>query len=209
MTRSHLVATGVLLSLPAFAATPPPEIAFEMTWNATVQSKPATGLTMGLFKVTFEESTLDQVKNAALAGHIEHKGDAGESTYWLCYTNQTKNGTERIWIIAHGEMGGPDHAIGRVSAEPTAASGGTNDCPALPAKMQPVSLDNGLWLNTPETAVNKLGKPSNKSGAWRSYEHQGKVPGECEGGFDVLNWLQLKTSKGRVVTLHAGQVTSC
>lgn len=209
MSRSLFAAATFLLALPGAAATPPPEIQFERAWNATVQSKPTSGLRMGTLRVTFEETTLDEVRNAASTGQIERKGDAGESIYWLCYTNLTKHGTERIWIVAHGEMGGPDHTIGRISAERTAGRVATKDCPALPTKMQPVSLDNEIWLNTPEKTAKKLGKPSNETGAWRSYEHQGKVPGECKGGFDLMNWLQLMTNKGRIEVLHAGQVTSC
>lgn len=195
------------MSISALAATPPPAIELEPRWNATQKALPVLGLVMGSLRITFEETTLDQVRNAAGAGAIAHQGDAGESIYWLCFTNESRG--ERIWIVAHGEMGGPEHAIGQVSAEPSVGAQATKECPALPKGMQPFALDNGLWLGAPESKVAELGVPSNSAGAWRSFEYQGKVPGDCEGGFDLMNWLRIKTDKGRIISLHAGQVTSC
>jgi hypothetical protein len=210
--RAILLGTLVSASLSSFAETPPPIAPFDaITWKATMKRKPSTGLKMGTFRVLFEKTTLDDVRRAASVGEIAQRGDAGESAYWLCYTNAGPKQTERVWIVAHGEMGGTAHHITNISAELVPNGIATADCPALPKKLLPLSVDNQLWLSAPEgAALAKLGAPSYKKEAWRSYDFQGKVPGKCKGGgFDLSAWLLLHLQNGRVNSLQAGQVTSC
>lgn len=166
---------------------------------------------MGTFRVRFERTTLDDIRRAASAGEIAHRGDAGESAYWLCYTNISPRRVERLWVIAHGEMGGPEHFVTNVSAELLPDGSATPDCPALPNSLKPLLLDNHLWLGASEGAAHaKLGAPSYRKGAWRSYDFQGKARGNCEGGgFDLISWLLLHLEQGQVNSLRAGQVTSC
>lgn len=212
--RLRALLLGILIgaSHSSFAETPPPVAPFDaITWKATLKRKPSTGLRMGAFRVRFERTTLDDVRRAASVGEIAHRGDAGESAYWLCYTNLAPTQAERVWIVAHGEMGGPEHYVTNISAELLPNGNATADCPALPNNLKPLSLDNHLWLGASEGAAPaKLGAPSYQKGAWRSYDFQGKVPGNCEGGgFDLLAWLLLHFQNGRVNSLQVGQVTSC
>jgi len=200
------------VSVNSLAETPPPHTPFDaITWKATMKRKPSTGAKMGSFSVRFEKTTLDDVRKAASAGTISHHGDANESIYWLCYTNVTPIQTEKIWIISHGEMGGPEHFVTNISAELLANERATADCPALPEKLKPMVLDSHLWLNASASGVRaKLGNPSYQKGPWRSFDYQGKLRGDCEGGgFDVVNWLLLRFEKGRVNSLYVGQITSC
>lgn len=210
--RAILLAALVSASLSSFAETLPPVAPFDaITWKATMKRKPSTGLQMGEFRVRFERTTLDDVRRAASLGEIAHRGDAGESAYWLCYTSAGATQTERVWIISHGEMGGSEHHITNISAELMPNGIATADCPALPNRLQPLSLDNRLWLGASEgAALAKLGAASYKKDAWQSYDFQGKVPGKCEdGSFDLSVWLLLHFQNGRVNSLQVGQVTSC
>lgn len=216
MNRHRVCAIALVIlttaSLNSFAGTPPPIAPFDaITWKATMKKRPSASVRMGSFRVRFEETTLDDVRRAARIGDLAHQGDAGESAYWLCYTNMTATVVERIWIIAHGEMGAPKHFVTNISAELLPIGGATPDCPALPKSLKPLSLDNSLWLNASLGDVHsRLGTPSYRKGPWRSYDYQGKVPGKCEGeGFDLMNWLWLRFDKGRVKSLFVGQVTSC
>ena len=165
-----------------------------------------------MYGLTFSIS-LRWIKNGQVlrVGEIAHQGDAGESIYWLCYTNVNPIRVERIWIIAHGEMGGREHLVTNISAEYLPNGRATTDCPALPEKMKPLSLDSQLWLNASATdARTRLGASSYQKGPWQSFDYQGKMRGNCEGeGFDVMNWLLLRFEKGRVNSLNVGQVTSC
>lgn len=216
MTRFHrravLLGTLISATLSSFAETPPPMAPFDaITWEATMKRKPSTGFKMGAFPVRFERTTLNDVRRAAPVGEIAHRGDAGESAYWLCYTSARTTQTEIVWIVAHGEMGGSAHHITNISAELVPNGIATSDCPALPDRLKPMSLDNQLWLGAPEGAVlAKLGAPSYKKDGWQSFDFQGKVPGKCEGGgFDRSAWLLLHFQNGRVNSLQVGQVTSC
>lgn len=210
--RAIVLSALISASLSSLAETPPPIAPFDaIIWKATMKRKPSTGLQMGVFRVRFERTTLGDVRRAASVGEIAHRGDAAESAYWLCYTNSGATQPERIWIVANGEMGGSAHHITNVSAELVPNGIATADCPELPDKLKPLSLDNRLWLGASEgAALAKLGAPSYKKDAWQSYDFQGKVPGKCEGeGFDLTAWLLLHFQSGRVNSLQVGQVTSC
>jgi hypothetical protein len=210
--REFFLGILIVASVNAFAETPPPVAPFDaIYWKATLKQSPSTGLHMGSFPLRFEKTTLDDVRRAASIGEIAHRGDAGESTYWLCYMNLGATQIERIWVIADGEMGGPEHYITNISAELLPNGSATADCPALPNSLKPLSLDNRLWLGTSKAgATTKLGAPSFQKGAWLSYDFQGKVPGNCQGGgFDLSASLLLHFQNGHVNSLQVGQVTSC
>src|SRR5205807_2064975 len=55
----------------------------------------------------------------------------------------------------------------------------------------------------------RLGTPSHHARGWKAYNFRAKVPGDCEGGYDLLNWLFIKSLRGQVATIYAGQVSSC
>jgi hypothetical protein len=212
--RLALLLLGILAAtaFASFAQTPPPVSPFEaITWKATRNDAPSSGLRMGMFFVRFEKTTLDDVRRAASVGDIAHRGDAGDSAYWLCYTSVGNAEVERIWVISQGEMGGPEHYVTDVSAEVSTNGRATADCPALPNNLEPLSLDRQIWLGiSARTAARKLGASSFRKGAWRSYDFQGRVPGKCEGGgVDLSASLLLHFQNGRVNALEAGQATSC
>lgn len=206
MTRLHIVIFGLVVMSCAYAGELPPKAPFDsVDWPALSTAKVTTGLKMGTFIVTYEKTTLGEIRNKIGAGQIKHKGDAAESTYWLCYTTKK----ERIWILS-GEMGGSDNAVLNIAIEDGEFR--TNqDCPVLPSIFQPVTFDNGLWVSATENSVLKmLGHPSHTKGQWLSFDCLGKDMSFCKpSGADVMNWVVLKVINGRVVAIHAGQVTSC
>lgn len=182
-----------------------------MTWKATLERKPSTTLRMGTLRIRLEQTTLDDIRRAASAGKVAHRGDAGESIYWLCYTSATHYPAQRIWIVSHGEMGGSAHYVTEISAEAISNGHATGDCPALPERLSAVSLANHLWLGASEReATMRLGAPSYQNGAWRSFDFAGKVAGDCPGGaLDLTASLLLHFQNGRVNSLWASQITSC
>jgi hypothetical protein len=194
------------------AETPPPVTPFDaMTWKATLKHKPSTTLRMGTLRVQLEQTTLDDVRRAASAGKIAHRGDAGESIYWLCYTSSAPDVAQRIWIIADGEMGGSAHYVTEISAEAISNGHATADCPALSKRLSTVSLENHLWLGaSEEEATMRMGVPSYQNGSWQSFDFAGKVAGNCPGGdLDLTASVMLHFQKGRMNSLRVGQITSC
>lgn len=214
LTRQIVAAAfGTIIASAALAATPPPRPPFNATsWDAASRTKPTTGLRMGSFKVQFEKTTLAMVRKAAGSGEITHQGDASESINWLCYTIQDQTRYERIWIIS-GEMGGSEHAVTQVSAQVIQKTEVSPDCPVLPATLQPLAFDKGVWLGMQTgQALNALGRPSHQEDPWWIFRYQGKIkePENCEPeGFDVINWFMFETQNGRLFRIHVGQVSSC
>lgn len=202
----------VLLSGIVLAETKIPELPFSsIRWKPISKNKPATILKMGSLEVTLERTPLSTILNTANRGEILHRGDAGESIYWLCYTVQGSVQHERIWILSHGEMGGSNHSVTGVTAQALKTNEVTKDCPSLPNDLQPISFEKNFWLGMSQEEAQKiLGTPSHDAGSWKSFNYQGKAPGNCSpDGFDELNWLVFRTEQGKLTTIHAGQVTSC
>ena len=212
MNKHFILAILVMLATLANAETPSPNFPFpDQSWKSTMKIAPTAGIKMGSLSVNFENTTLDDVLNAAKLGQIMHQGDASESEYWLCFTDLSSTPVQRIWITSHGEMGGSEHAVTSVSAKLIKNEKISADCPALPNHLKPVLLSSKFWLNSPEKALlKKLGRPSYKYKNLRSFDFAGKVSGDCEpDGFDLTNWLVVEIKKGRISSLDAGQVTSC
>lgn len=194
------------------AAQTLPDMPFQANqWKSTMKRIPSTGIRMGSLYVRFEQTALDDVRRAASVGDLAHQGDAGKSTYWLCYTVVGNSDAERIWLISDGEMGGSRHNVTGVSATRLPGGVATVDCPALPDNLKPFSLDSDLWLGaSKEIATSKLGRSSFQKDAWQSYDFEGKVPGDCKGGgYDLLVRLLLHFQHDRADQLHVRQVKSC
>ncbi|WP_219097693.1 hypothetical protein [Pseudomonas sp. UMAB-40] len=209
MKRASLFFGAFSITFSAIAAVPPPSGAFDaIEWPASLRKAPSRSATFGELVIQFEKTTLAQVMSEASVGTIAHQGDAGDSVYWLCYSQP--NAGALIWIISNGEMGGDNHAVTGVIAEQFKSARASIDCPALPVKLQPLSLAHDVWLGSTDVAIQQmLGMPSHQAGAWRAFDFQGRKQGECEGGYDVYNWLRTRSDKGRVNRIDAGQVTSC
>ncbi len=181
-----------------------------MDWPASMKREPTKGIFFGTFRATFESTTLREVQKAASAGVEGHSGEGGERIYWLCYTAPRRGAVDKIWIISHGEMGGPEGRITAFAASRLANPTTSSDCPALPASMLPVSIDVYVWLGSSDAELGKhLGAPSHAEGSWKIYNFQTKVPGDCIGGYDMGNFLFTNTVGGYITSLYAGQVTSC
>jgi hypothetical protein len=212
----------LLFFVPLFGATlalatrppaqSPPRQPFEFSdWPATMTREPSKGLTLGTFRIQYEATTLAEVQRAARAGSIEQQGDAAENILWLCYTSKHRGSRVRIWIVSSGEMGGDQHAVTEVAATALNKDDRRDDCPSLPATMQPASLDSSLWLGSSDAELDRmLGSPSRSDGAWRSFDFEADRATDCGGqGSQLGNWLVTKSAHGYVVTIFAGQITSC
>src|SRR5947207_15600203 len=90
-----------------------------------------------------------------------HTGDAGGSIYWLCYTIPHGHATDRIWIISHREIGGPEGRVTSFAASRIDNAKVTTDCPPLPAANQPASLEIHGWLGAANPQLQRhLATPS-------------------------------------------------
>jgi hypothetical protein len=202
-----------LLSVVALAeAVPPLKRESDAMPAPTLARKPTTGLIMGRLSVNFEKSTLGEIRDAIGIGTVEHRGDAGGSIYWLCYSIPSHPVAQRVWLIADGEMGGNEHRVTGVHALQSAAIRASNGCPLLQQGFLLVHFDNGLWLGQARTKVtNTLGSPSAQTGGWWSYSYAGKAPGLNEGhsvDYDVTSLFEAQLKGGTITAIIASQVTS-
>lgn len=193
---------------------PPPQLPFDdLAWAAKVGTQPAANLTMGGLHVSFERTALGDVA-AAAGGAIAHRGDAGNTLRWLCYSLDGRATRQRLWLQSSGEMGGREQLVTAITATAVRrgrSRGGDRRCPPIAVIYLPVSFDNGIWLGMRVASlVAKFGAPPGTLGSWSGYRYQRKGDGTCKpGGFDVLNSLQWRSAGGVVEMLNAGQVSSC
>jgi len=206
MGRLFIFIIGYFFINCAYADDAPPRSPFNaVDWTALSTVKPTTEFIMGGFHVRYEKTNLGEIRDKIGSGLIKHEGDAAESTYWLCYSTQE----ERVWLLS-GEMGGSEKSVLNVTVE-SGKFEASQECPMLPRAFQPVSFDNELRLGASEESVLKiLGRPSHTEGQWLSFDYTGEEKEFCKPwGADVVNWIHVKVINGRVVSIQAGQVTSC
>ena len=209
-TKSGAFIASLFFAGVSYSATPPPPDPLDaVTWPEVAPLRPASVLALGEFEVKFEETTLSVVVRALGKGEIGHQGDAGDSIYWLCYTARNS----RVWIISHGEMGGPEHAVTGVSVLWVPHAKVVAGCPALPSRYQSASIGRGLWVGISQAkAISALGRAEHAKGVWSAYGRAEKVRGNgncAPEGYDLSNWFWYRAAQGRVVAIVAGQVTSC
>jgi hypothetical protein len=205
--RKTLILLLLLFAFPAgdgSAQTPPPpfdEHAFEHV-PPTVPKRLATRFSLGGFVGRFEETRLGAIREAVGEGAIQHQGDAAGSLYWLCY----RRAQHRLWVLSHGEMGGPDHLVTEIVEELTENDGGAStDCAILPEKFSPVLLDGKLQLGMSRQEVARaLGPPSKSEPPQSVYLHEGKLA----DGFDETAWLILGFREDKLVSMRGGKTTT-
>jgi hypothetical protein len=184
----------------------PPQMPDLDNLSPTLVSSPVSTVLLGALTVEFERTTLADIQKSASAGVINHKGDAGDSQYWICYSLPPGDQPERIWLSS-GELGGPHHAVDTFHAEINYnAIKPTLSCPELPRESRPVSLGNSLWLGASSERLEKVvGEPSAKIGSWWFYSYSGRAP---IAGFDRLAIFGAQILNDKIVRLYESQVTT-
>lgn len=187
---------------------PPPQIPSIDYLPHTLIVPSLSSVLLGEMEIEFERTTLEEIQKSANVYTIYHRGDAGGSEDWVCYTISNDGKAERIWFSS-GEVEGPDDEIsgfyaitGNEKMKPSAS------CPELPAQLRPVTLKNSLWLGAHTDRLKQwLGKPSATRGEWRFYSYLGKVPIKDEA-FNRLETIGMKVNNGRIVGLCEFQTTT-
>lgn len=94
----------------------------------------------GPLEIKLEETTLADVEKA-FGGTMRDEGDAGESSYWLCYAGPDAGGSPSIFWFVSGEMGGSDHGILSVAVQPNPQGKVPEGCAGAPASLTGIELD--------------------------------------------------------------------
>jgi hypothetical protein len=172
---------------------------------STLKTPPIVEVTLGGLILSFENTTLDDVRRLAGAGEILHRGDAGASEYQLCYKTLLDKKTARIYLLS-GELGGSEHSLGSFYAELDGGdTKGLIDCPSLPEKLKPLLLNHLPFLGGAADQLERLwGEPSAKRGDWLLYSYSGRL----DNNFDRMMVLGVRVQKGRIVGFYFSQATT-
>ena len=183
----------------AVAGSPPPELPDIDIKNTQSNVQPATGLTLGTFKVTFETTTFANIANVSPAP-LGQQGDAGGFVMWVCFTLTEER--QRVWLTS-SELGGQKVINGASAQVLVQGAAPTSDCPELPSQFKPVQLDSGVWLGSSiDELQRKLGPPTTGDRV-AYFAHLAK-----DRDNDVMSTLVVRLKDQRVEMLQAGHTTT-
>jgi hypothetical protein len=198
-------------------ALAPPELPNIDDLRPTLRVSPVSNVLLGTLVIKFESTTLDDILDAAGAGEINHRGDAGDSQSWICYTLPFGDEAERVWFSS-GELGGPDNQIDSFYASKADKGESSTSCPELPVRLRPASLSRGPWLGARSDLLDRrLGKPSATMNGWRFYSYTGPKKGvsidpatgkSTKKEFEQLGILGVHIRDGKIVGLFESQITT-
>jgi hypothetical protein len=83
------------------------------------------------FDIVLDKTPLAEISKN-FGSNIKHKGDAGESTYWLCYKTKDTTGTTNVLWLVSNEMGGENHNINGVAIESDPKGKDLSQCKFIP-----------------------------------------------------------------------------
>ena len=93
MTTGQIAAALILVSFATVAGAdtlPPPDHDDDIPGNDTMRAQPAVGVALGSLFVRFERTPLANIVKRVPGARVGHRGDAGESQYYVCLTNHLK-----------------------------------------------------------------------------------------------------------------------
>jgi hypothetical protein len=181
-------------------ALPPPARPVKGFPVSTLRKQPVNELYLGNLRVELEQTSLDEVAQAAGAGLIAHDASNKQASSWLCYTLPDPQWPQRLWLISSQLNGGVRiddiYAAGIFPDE-------ANDpgCPALPAALQPVRFDNNVWLGSTENdLLKRFGAPGLKVASVWSFAYT-----EEHSNYKSISLLETQIRDGRVTGIRVAR----
>ena len=161
---------------------------------------------MGSLVIQLESTQLSDVLSKIGTGEIQHRGDAAESVYWLCYSVPSSANTARLWLMS-GEMDGG--AVGSIALRLTSSDEtATPSCPELPQAYRSVKLGNNISLQNRASDLRRIfGKPSLAANGWLHFDSERDVLLRGEK-YTELGGLSVRVIKDRIVELWVSKTTS-
>jgi hypothetical protein len=180
---------------------PPPSAELDTAGDpAMISRDPTSSLRIGTLDIVLEKTTMASVLDTLGVGRIDHRGDAGESTYWICYTASAQG--QRIWLTSD-ELHGGRYVDGVTAIALSGPTAPTDACPELPASAAPIRPAQGPWLGaSPAETFARFGEASQDGDRW-SYGYLGK-----EGGYDVYATLVMRFTGERATYVLMGRETT-
>jgi hypothetical protein len=173
---------------------------------------PVRGLGLGKYKVVLEKTSLLSLP-APGAVPIAHRGDASESIYWTCFALNHRGVEAVLWLVAHGEMGGPDRRVTQFQlASVDVGAPGQEACPRLPQELSPLALPLTLRLGmTNQQVVGALGRPTHASPQDLDYLFVFRPPNLADRitpDTTTVSGILVRFSHGKAVAIAVSQATA-
>jgi len=199
MYRS-LVFLFLFFAIPSFAKQVPPDSGVEaITVPATLKNDIFKSIKLGGKTLTFEQTTLSDIKNVVGFGEITKSYADGSSQYSLCYSTDH----ETIWFISHGEMGGSDRSLTQLHAISKNLK-----CPKLNL---PIKTNFGWLTMEPSTIKKHAGSPSGISKNIFKYFYEGEAQikhNNMPYDYIVFGYAEIKFTNNKVSSIYLSHVTS-
>lgn len=183
-----------------------------------ISRPPAMRLRLGKVDVVLEETTLSEVIEKIGLGLHLHQGDAAESVDWVCYTFRLGGSLGRVWLTSSEMHGGSVVDGATITLLPPTGNSAPSQCPVLPTRYAPVSLDGGITAGMDDAAlVSRLGVPARRRKDLAIYLYAGPVVGENSADhkapdrasdFEVTSMLAAQVEHGRVRRIWVRKTTS-
>lgn len=194
-----------VIMAPSYSQTPgktrEPELPDWQKVNSKIALPIITNINLGKFKLELEKATLPGMAKLSGNNHIERRGDAGGSEYWICFSDAH----QKIWM-ASGELGGSRHSINSIQISKKYPKEQLSSCPDLPSHMKPVSINGKTFLGLHKSRVlGYFGKPSTQIDGWWIYSYTGDSP---LPGFDQSSNFTVYLVDDKVTSIFISQVTT-
>lgn len=159
----------------------------------------------GSLDIVLEKTSLFDVQRA-FGGTLQHQGDAGEATEWLCYAGPNAHGEPALFWFSSGEMGGAEESILSVAQQSNPGGKLPDGCANAPHEL--THIDFGV----PGVGA-RLGDVTSQVGAAKPdanghFPYAASYPSNQSKDFTVTQTLVYTTKKNVITGVAITQVTS-
>jgi hypothetical protein len=159
----------------------------------------------GSLDIVLEKTSLFDVQRA-FGGTLQHEGDAGEATEWLCYAGLNAHGEPALFWFSSGEMGGAEESI--LSVAQQSNPGGTlpDGCANAPRELTHIDVGVPGVDATLGDVTSHVGAA--KPDANGHFHYAASYPSSQSKDFTVTQTLVYTTKKNVITGVAITQVTS-
>jgi hypothetical protein len=159
----------------------------------------------GSLDIVLEKTSLFDVQRA-FGGTLQHEGDAGEATEWLCYAGPNAHGEPALFWFSSGEMGGAEESILSVAQQSNPDGKLPDGCTNAPRELTHIDFGVPGVGATLRDVTSHIG--ATKPDANGHFPYAASYPSSQSKDFTVTQTLVYTTKKNVITGVAVTQVTS-
>jgi hypothetical protein len=159
----------------------------------------------GSLDIVLEKTSLFDVQRA-FGGTLQHEGDAGEATEWLCYAGRNAHGDPTLFWFSSGEMGGAEESVLSVVQQANPGGNLPDGCSSAPRELTHIDFGVpgvGATLSDVSSHVGAA-----KPDANGHFHYAASYPSSASKDFTVTQTLVYTMKKNAITGVAITQVTS-